>query len=122
MDEEGSDCFKVHRAPSGKFYLTRQADAICARSGSLAYFETQRQALEFLFLAEIGDIVLHCDGAPLAKVLARSGNGVGEDKPDVASEESSALGDLNPKPDLILRIHRQRNVSHRRPRASTVHL
>jgi hypothetical protein len=59
MDEEGSDCFEVHRAPSGKFYMTRHAEAICTRSGSPVYFETQREALEFLFLAEIGDIVLH---------------------------------------------------------------
>jgi hypothetical protein len=59
MDEEGSDCFEVHHAPCGKFYLTRQAEAICTRSGSLIYFETQHEALEFLFLAEIGDIVLH---------------------------------------------------------------
>jgi hypothetical protein len=60
MDEEGADCFKVHRAPSGKFYMTRQAEAICTRAGSLVYFETEREALEFL--AEIGDIALHCGG------------------------------------------------------------
>lgn len=57
MDEEGSNCFKVHRMPKGKFYMTRQGEAICTRAGSLVYFETEREALEFL--AEIGDIVLH---------------------------------------------------------------
>jgi hypothetical protein len=55
MDEEGSDCFEVHRAPSGKFYMTRHAEAICTRSGSPVYFETQREALECLFLAEIAE-------------------------------------------------------------------
>jgi hypothetical protein len=58
--KNGRDCFKVHRAPSGKFYMTRQAEAICTRAGSLVYFETEREALEFL--AEIGDIALHCGG------------------------------------------------------------
>jgi hypothetical protein len=57
MDEEGSNCFKVHRASNGKFYMTRQDEAICTRAGSLVYFETEREAREFM--AEIGDIVLH---------------------------------------------------------------
>lgn len=57
MDEEGSDCFKVHRAPSGKFYMTREAEAVCTRAGTLVYFETEREALEFM--VEIGDTVTH---------------------------------------------------------------
>jgi hypothetical protein len=48
MHGEGSDCFKVHRAPKGKFYKTRQAEAVCTRAGALFYFETEREALEFL--------------------------------------------------------------------------
>lgn len=57
INEEALDCVKVHRAPNGKFYMTRQDQAICARTGSLLYFETERDALEFL--VEIDDIVLH---------------------------------------------------------------
>jgi RNase adaptor protein for sRNA GlmZ degradation len=57
MDEEGSDWFNVHHAPNGKFYMTRRDQPICTQTGLLRYFETEREALEFL--AEIGDIVLH---------------------------------------------------------------
>ena len=57
MDEGTSNCFAIHRAPNGKFYIAREARAICTRSGSLLYFEEERDALEFL--AEIGDIVVH---------------------------------------------------------------
>jgi len=56
MDEEGSDFFKVRRAPNERFYLTREDEPVCTRSGALLYFDTEREALEFL--AEIGDIVL----------------------------------------------------------------
>jgi hypothetical protein len=37
--------------------VTRQAEAIRTHPGALVYFETEREALEFL--AEIGDIVVH---------------------------------------------------------------
>jgi hypothetical protein len=57
MGEEGSDGFDVHRAPNGKFYMTRRDQTICTQTGLVRYFETKREALEFL--AEIGDIVLH---------------------------------------------------------------
>jgi hypothetical protein len=57
MDEELSNRFEVHRAPSGKFFITRETRAICTRTGSLVYFEKEREALEFL--AEVGDIVVH---------------------------------------------------------------
>lgn len=57
MDEEGSDWFNVHRAPNGKFYMTRRDQPICTHTGSLCYFETEREALEFL--TEIEDTVLH---------------------------------------------------------------
>ena len=55
MDDEDLKNFKVHRAPSAKFYVTRQEQALCTRTGALLYFETERDAREFL--AEIGDIV-----------------------------------------------------------------
>lgn len=57
MNQETSTRFQIRRAPSGKFYLTREARAICTRAGSLVYFEKENDALEFL--AEIGDIVMH---------------------------------------------------------------
>jgi hypothetical protein len=57
MDKESPDCFKVRRAPNAKFYLTRQEQAICTRTGSLCYFDTERDVLEFL--AEIEDTMLN---------------------------------------------------------------
>ena len=57
MDEDGPDFFTVRRAPNARFYLTRVDRPVCTRAGALLYFETEREALEFL--AEIGDIVLH---------------------------------------------------------------
>jgi hypothetical protein len=57
MDEKGPNCFEMRRAPNAKFYLTRQDQAIYTQTGSLRYFETERDALEFL--AEIEDTVLH---------------------------------------------------------------
>jgi hypothetical protein len=55
MDGEGSDFFKVRRAPNEQFYLTREDQPVCTRAGALLYFASEREALEFL--AEIGDIV-----------------------------------------------------------------
>jgi hypothetical protein len=57
MDQQAADYFKVHRASNGKFYMTRKDQAVCTRRGSPLYFETERDALEFL--AEIGDILVH---------------------------------------------------------------
>ena len=57
MDEEGLDFFKVRRAPNERFYLTREDEPVCTRSGVLLYFESEHEALAFL--AEIGDIVSH---------------------------------------------------------------
>ena len=57
MDDDALKNFKVRQAPSAKFYVTQQEQALCTRAGSLLYFETERDAREFL--AEIGDIVLH---------------------------------------------------------------
>jgi len=54
MDEEALDYFTIRRASNAQFYVTRQEQAFCTRGGDLMYFETERQALEFL--AEIGDI------------------------------------------------------------------
>ena len=57
MDEEVPDWFNVHHAPNGKFYMTRRDQPICTQTGLLRYFETEREALEFM--AEISDNVLH---------------------------------------------------------------
>jgi hypothetical protein len=62
MDAEHLKRFKVHQAPSAKFYVTRQEQAFCTRAGQLVYFETERDARKFL--AEIGDIVLKADNGP----------------------------------------------------------
>jgi len=59
MDAEHLNHFKVRRAPSAKFYVTRQGQAFCTRAGQLVYFETERDARKFL--AEIGDIVPKAD-------------------------------------------------------------
>ena len=56
MDEDDRD-FSIYRAPNAKFYIMRQGEAVCTRTGQLVYFETERDALEFL--AEIGDVVLN---------------------------------------------------------------
>ena len=57
MDEEDSDFFTVRRAPNDRFYVTRKDRPLYTRSGTMLYFETEREALEFL--AEIGDVVLN---------------------------------------------------------------
>ena len=56
MHEQDPDWFTVHRAPNGKVYMTRRDQPICTQTGLLQYFETERDALEFL--AEIEDTVL----------------------------------------------------------------
>ena len=48
MRNECSETFKIHRAPSGKFYVRRYGDVVCLPSGNLRYFETEREAREFL--------------------------------------------------------------------------
>jgi hypothetical protein len=57
MDQERSVSFEVRRATDARFYLTRDSQPICMRSGAVLYFETEGDAEEFL--AEIGDIVVH---------------------------------------------------------------
>jgi hypothetical protein len=57
MDDEDLKDFKIHQAPSAKFYVTRQEQALCTRTGALLYFETARDAR--VFLSEIGDVVLN---------------------------------------------------------------
>jgi len=57
MDEQGSDWFNVHHAPNGKFFMTRRDQPICTQTGLPLYFETEREALEFM--AEISDNELH---------------------------------------------------------------
>jgi hypothetical protein len=44
MSSESSEAFKIRRAPSGKFYVRGDSEAICLPNGSLRYFETQRDA------------------------------------------------------------------------------
>jgi len=48
MSNQSSDAVKIHRAPSGKFYVWRNGEAICLPNGSLCYFETQCHAWTFL--------------------------------------------------------------------------
>jgi adenylate cyclase len=56
MDEEASNRFEVHRTPNGKFYITSGgATPICTGTGSVVYFDAERDALEFL--VEMIDIV-----------------------------------------------------------------
>jgi hypothetical protein len=56
MDEEASNRFEVHPTPNGKFYITNGAvTPICTGTGSLVYFDEEREALEFL--VEMIDIV-----------------------------------------------------------------
>jgi hypothetical protein len=57
MDEEGLNCFEVRRALSGMFYRMRQGRSICTRTGTVRYFETESDVLEFL--AEIDDTELN---------------------------------------------------------------
>ena len=48
MSDESSDAFKIRRAPSGKFYVCGDGEAICLPNGKLRYFETEREAWAFL--------------------------------------------------------------------------
>jgi hypothetical protein len=61
MSDESSDAFKIRRAPSGKFYVRVDGEAICLPNGSLRYFETEREA--WAFLAD-------CDRAEIDKIAA----------------------------------------------------
>jgi hypothetical protein len=61
MSDESSDAFKIRRAPSGKFYVWGNREAICLPNGSLRYFETQRDAWTFL---------IDCDRAENEKLAA----------------------------------------------------
>jgi hypothetical protein len=59
MSDESSDAFKICRAPSRKFYVCGDGDAIYLANGNLRYFETERDAWAFLTdrdRAEIGKI------------------------------------------------------------------
>jgi hypothetical protein len=48
MSNEISDAFKIRSAPSGKFYVRGDSEAICLPNGSLRCFETERDAWAFL--------------------------------------------------------------------------
>ena len=48
MSNESSDAFKIRRAPSGKFYIRGDSEAICLPNRNLRYFETERDAWVFL--------------------------------------------------------------------------
>ena len=48
MSNESSDAFKIRHAPSGRFYVCGEGEAICPPDGSLRYFETEREAWAFL--------------------------------------------------------------------------
>jgi len=62
MDDDELERFAIRRAPNTKFFVTWEEQPLCSRSGQLLYFETQRDAEEFL--TEIGDIVLKTDNGP----------------------------------------------------------
>jgi hypothetical protein len=44
---------QIHRAPNGKFYAVWRGEPICRMSGGLFYFDTDREALEFLNQCDI---------------------------------------------------------------------
>jgi hypothetical protein len=48
MSNESFDAFKIRRAPSGKFYVCGNGEAIGLATGNLRYFETERDAWAFL--------------------------------------------------------------------------
>jgi hypothetical protein len=48
MSDESCDAFKIRRAPSEKFHVCGDSEAICLPNGSLRYFETKREAWAFL--------------------------------------------------------------------------
>jgi hypothetical protein len=48
MSNESSDALKIRRAPSGKFYGSRDGEAICLPNGNLHYFDTEHEAWAFL--------------------------------------------------------------------------
>ena len=56
MSDESSDAFKIRRAPSGKFYVRGDGEAICLPNGNLRYFETERDAWAFLTDCERAEI------------------------------------------------------------------
>jgi len=56
MEEEASNRFEVQRTPNGKFFITSGAGTpICTGTGSVVYFDEERDALESL--VEMIDIV-----------------------------------------------------------------
>jgi hypothetical protein len=61
MSSERSDAFKIRRAPSGKYYVRGDAEAISLPNGSLRYFETEHDAWAFL---------TDCDRAEIGKIAA----------------------------------------------------
>jgi hypothetical protein len=56
MSDESSDAFEIRRAPSGKFYVRGDAEAICMPNGNLWYFETEREAWAFLTDSDAAEI------------------------------------------------------------------
>ena len=61
MSNERSDVLKIRRAPSGKFYGSRDGEAICLPNGNLHYFETEHEARAFL---------ADCDRAEIGRMAA----------------------------------------------------
>ena len=56
MSNESSEALKIRRAPSGKFYGSLDAEAICLPNGNLRYFETEHEARAFLADCERNEI------------------------------------------------------------------
>jgi len=47
---------QTYRAPSGKFYAVWRGQPVCALAGVLLYFETERDAAEFLIQRDTEDL------------------------------------------------------------------
>jgi hypothetical protein len=56
MSDESSDAFKIRRAPSGKFYVCGDGEAICLPNGNLRYFQSEREAWAFLAKRDAAEI------------------------------------------------------------------
>jgi hypothetical protein len=61
LSDDSSDAFKIRRAPSAKFYVRGDDEAIFLPNGSLRYFETKHDTWAFL---------TDCDRAEIGKIAA----------------------------------------------------
>ena len=86
MDEEASNRFEVRRTPNGKFYITSGAAIpVCTGTGSLIYFDKERDALEFL--VEMIDIVTDRALGRLFDNFKKCATGKATSCPETATDE-----------------------------------